>query len=98
MWPRGGATLAHHTVAGSLPSPADSRNPGMVAVGAVPYNKPTDIEPYSSQGPTLDGRIKPDLVAADCAPTTVTAEFCGTSQSAPFVTGAAACCWRPTRR
>jgi hypothetical protein len=48
------------------------------------------IEPYSSQGPTLDGRIKPDLVAADCARTTIDEEFCGTSQSAPFVTGAAA--------
>ncbi len=90
MWAPGAATLAHHTIAGSLPSPADSRNPGMVTVGAVPYDKPTAIEPYSSQGPTLDGRVKPDLVAVDCAPTTVDAEFCGTSQSAPFVTGAAA--------
>ena len=75
---------------GSLPTPADSRNPGMVSVGAVDYRTPTVIEPYSSQGPTLDGRVKPDLVAADCAPTTIDSEFCGTSQSAPFVTGAAA--------
>lgn len=86
----GAATLAHYTTAGSLPTPADSRNPGMVTVGAVDYRSPTVIEPYSSQGPTLDGRVKPDLVAADCAPTTIMAEFCGTSQSAPFVTGAAA--------
>jgi len=86
----GAATLAHHTAAGSLPTPADSRNPGMVTVGAVRFDTPTVIEPYSSQGPTLDGRVKPDLVAADCAPTTIDAEFCGTSQSAPFVTGAAA--------
>ena len=62
----------------------------MVTVGAVDYRTPTVIETYSSQGPTLDGRVKPDLVAADCAPTTIEAEFCGTSQSAPFVTGAAA--------
>jgi len=90
MHAKGAATLAHHTTAGSLPTPADSRNPGMVTVGAVDYRTPTVIEPYSSQGPTLDGRVKPDLVAADCAPTTIDAEFCGTSQSAPFVTGAAA--------
>jgi hypothetical protein len=86
----GAATLAHFTKAGSLPTPADSRNPGMLSVGAVAFDTPTVIEPYSSQGPTLDGRIKPDLVAADCAPTTIDAAFCGTSQSAPFVTGAAA--------
>ena len=84
------ASLEHFIKAGSLPTPADSRNPGMVSVGAVRYDTPTVIEPYSSQGPTLDGRVKPDLVAADCAPTTIEAEFCGTSQSAPFVTGAAA--------
>ncbi len=86
----GAKSLAYHTTAGSLATPADSRNPGMMAVGAVDYRTPTVIEPYSSQGPTLDGRIKPDLVAADCAPTTIDAEFCGTSQSAPVVTGAAA--------
>ncbi len=82
--------LQLHTTAGSLGTPADSRNPGMVTVGAVDYRTPTVIEPYSSRGPTLDGRVKPDLVAADCAPTTIDREFCGTSQSAPFVTGAAA--------
>lgn len=86
----GGATLAHYVTAGSLPTPADSRNPGMVTVGAVGFASPTVIEPYSSRGPTLDGRVKPDLVAADCAPTTIDATFCGTSQSAPFVSGAAA--------
>ena len=86
----GAAILAYHTTAGSLPTPADSRNPGMVTVGAVDYRTPTAIERYSSQGPTLDGRVKPDLVAADCAPTTIDDRFCGTSQSAPFVTGAAA--------
>jgi len=86
----GAESLAYHTTAGSLGTPADSRNPGMVTVGAVDYRTPTVIETYSSQGPTLDGRVKPDLVAADCAPTTIDPEFCGTSQSAPFVSGAAA--------
>lgn len=82
--------LRYSTTTGSLPAPADSRNPGMLTVGAVNYRTPAVIEPYSSRGPTLDGRIKPDLVAVDCAPTTIEPVFCGTSQSAPFVTGAAA--------
>jgi hypothetical protein len=81
--------LGYQVPAGTLPAPADSANPGMVTVGAVNVVTPDTVEPYSSRGPTLDGRIKPDLVAVDCAPTTVTAFFCGTSESAPFVTGAA---------
>ena len=84
------ANLEHQVAAGTLPAPADSANPGMVTVGAVNVASSSTIEPYSSQGPTLDGRIKPDLVAVDCAPTTVDPFFCGTSESAPFVTGAAA--------
>ncbi len=82
--------LTYQVAAGTLPTPADSTNPGMLAVGAVNVSHPTEIEPYSSRGPTLDGRVKPDLVAADCAPTTTDNPFCGTSESAPFVTGAAA--------
>jgi subtilisin family serine protease len=82
--------LQYQVAAGTLPAPADSTNPGMVTVGAVDVASPGTIEDYSSRGPTVDGRIKPDLVAADCAGTTVLAPFCGTSQSAPFVTGAAA--------
>jgi hypothetical protein len=82
--------LSHQVAEGTLPTPADSSNPGMLAVGAVNLDRPTEIEAYSSRGPTLDGRVKPDLVAADCAPTVVDGSFCGTSEAAPFVTGAAA--------
>jgi Subtilase family len=82
--------LTYQVATGTLPTPADGSNPGMLAVGAVNVDHPTEIEPYSSRGPTLDGRVKPDLVAADCAPTATDNPFCGTSESAPFVTGAAA--------
>ena len=43
----------------------DSRSPALVAVGAVdPANGSNGIAFYSSQGPTNDGRIKPDVVGA----------------------------------
>ena len=74
----------------TLATPADSANPGMLTVGAVSPPDGVAIEPYSSRGPTLDGRIKPDLVAVDCLDTTAIAEFCGTSEATPFVAGAAA--------
>jgi hypothetical protein len=90
VWTPGDSRLTYRTTAGSLAAPADSHNPGLVTVGAVDYASPTIAEPYSSRGPTLDGRIKPDLVAADCGPTVTYAVFCGTSQSAPIVSGAAA--------
>ena len=74
----------------TLTAPADGRNPGMLVVGAVGVTSPGEVEPYSGRGPTVDGRIKPDIVAADCADTHTYAPFCGTSQATPFVSGAAA--------
>lgn len=84
------AVLSIRTRTASLPSPADSRNPGAISVGAVDVAHPGVVNDYSSIGPTTDGRIKPDLVAPDCAATTFDPRFCGTSQAAPYTAGAAA--------
>ena len=69
----------------------DSRNPALVAVGAVdPPNgngSPEAIGAYSSQGPTNDGRIKPDIAAPSCVLSTIYGGcFAGTSVSYTHLT------------
>jgi subtilisin family serine protease len=60
----------------------------MLTVGAVHWNSATTIESYSSQGPTIDGRLKPEIVGNACANMVSTgAPFCGTSQASPYVAG-----------
>ena len=76
----------------SLVSPADAR--GSFTVGAVDWASGQLVD-YSSQGPTNDGRMKPDI----SAPTGVSSEsyapetFTGTWASAPHISGAAALVW-----
>ena len=91
----------YSTPEGSIGIPADAR--GAMSVGAVrfDYYDLGRIADYSSRGPTLDGRIKPELVA----PTGVSTAsygavdysgaynrggYHGTSAAAPHVAGAAA--------
>ncbi len=82
--------LQYQVASSSFAIPADS--PNAMAVGAVFWNNPTTLESFSSQGPTKDGRVKPDLVAPDGVSTATygTTAFYGTSASAPAVAGAAA--------
>jgi len=85
-------TIAPAIASSSILAPANAS--GVIAVGAIDHSHYTTgpQQPYSSQGPTNDGRPKPDL----CAPDNVTTgtvpytTFPGTSGSAPHVSGAAA--------
>jgi len=77
----------------SLIAPANVAD--VVTVGAIsfsPYSGTVQIQPYSSRGPTNDGRSKPDLVGPDSVSTSVSgyAPFLGTSCASPHVAGAAA--------
>lgn len=82
--------LQYQVPKGSLGGqPTDS--PRVMTVGAVPVGS-TTLESFSSRGPTVDGRIKPDLVAPDRVSTVsygVTG-FWGTSAAAPHAAAAAA--------
>ncbi len=81
------------SVAYSAAKPAvDSANPSLVAVGAIdPASGVTGIASYSSQGPTNDGRIKPDISAPSCIASTIYGGcFSGTSAAAPAAAGMAA--------
>ncbi|MCL4295364.1 MAG: S8 family serine peptidase [Anaerolineae bacterium] len=96
---RGDATLDLFVYNGQLPpefmapeaslgTPADAR--GAFTVGAVKWSNDV-LEPYSSQGPTNDGRIKPDLVAPSAVQSASYKPFFdGTSAATPHVAGAAA--------
>jgi hypothetical protein len=82
--------------AGSIVDPAASSN--ALAVGAVCWQNQIG-EAFSSRGPTIDGRIKPDLVGPDRVSGSTygafdrcdgTSGFAGTSAASPYIAGAAA--------
>lgn len=69
---------------------SDSANPGVFAIGAVDDDH--TIAYYSSEGPTNDGRVKPDFTARSGVHTSVPGltSFHGTSASSPAAAGLAA--------
>ena len=94
-----GPEIEHAVAAGSVSYFEPAVSPSVLTVGAV-YWSSLKLEETSSQGPTKDGRIKPDLVAPTCVetvsysgdPTSDDPEWCGfagTSAAAPHVAGAA---------
>lgn len=69
----------------------------VLAIGAVDENG--SIAPFSSHGPTSDGRVKPNVVAQGQNTAVVSAggnivTGNGTSFSSPVVAGAVACLWQ----
>ena len=77
-----------------VPSDADD----ILTVGAITADEPRHIAPFSSVGPSQDGRIKPDVVAIGAPAFLVNGrgvmiEDMGTSFSAPTVCGLTACLW-----
>ncbi len=85
-------------------APADVNGDSLIAAGAV--NGAGTLAPFSSRGPTSDGRIKPDLLAlgvdnplpnvrAPFSPTAYETQS-GTSFSTPLIAGLAACLMQST--
>ncbi len=79
--------LQYYDPTRSVQVPADSASAW--AAGATWVGDDT-IEYYSSQGPTWDGRLKPDFTSPDGVSTTTYGpqNFFGTSSSAPHLAGA----------
>jgi hypothetical protein len=86
--------LEHRVPSGSITELAGL--PTVMAVGAACWQSGS-LRGYSSLGPTIDGRVKPDIVGVDGVSTATygassgcTGGFMGTSASSPEVAGLAA--------
>ncbi len=76
---------------GHIKTPAESANPGMMAVGGAGWWDTGTTAEFSGRGPTPDGRTKPEIVGATRVRTASNkGSFSGTSAAAPHVAGLAA--------
>jgi len=84
-----GRSMQYSTATRSVVIPATSEL--ATTVGAVKYDT-LSLRPYSSRGPTIDGRVKPTLTGPDGVSTDAYGEngYPGTSAAAPHVAGVAA--------
>lgn len=92
IFTKNSTVLQYGTPSGSISTPGDAK--GALTVGASLW-KNDHLEDYSSQGPTLDQRLKPELTAPDQVSSVSFSKaegtvFAGTSAAAPHVAGAAA--------
>lgn len=101
LYAHGAVSVDPHDPGMSVAEPGTSR--GALTVGASCYTSwagggAGPVREYSSRGPTLDGRVKPDLTGPDGTAGTVygtdegclAENFTGTSAASPHVAGAAA--------
>ena len=90
--------LEYYSPGHHIGSPAESRNRGMLAVAATHWWDTEYIASYSSRGPTMDGRVKPDVTGMACGHSATygrlrpgsSCPFGGTSQASPHLAGLAA--------
>ena len=90
-----GPDLEYQVASGSVTEPGTS--PAALTVGAICW-RDNGLESYSSQGPTIDNRVKPDLVGPDSVSSGIygyftacgRSGFAGTSAATPHVAAAAA--------
>ena len=90
-----GGQVDYPTASYSVSSPADAAS--SLSVGAVNWSDDS-LANYSSQGPTPDGRLKPEISAPtnvkDASYGGLGMTFTGTSAACPHVAGAAALVWQ----